>query len=179
MAVPEVPLRTTKFGLVADGDGWFVLNARESRWRDYGPLGVGCNFEGKRPFKQLGININVLDPGESLGLYHRENHQEGFLVLQGECLLVVEGEERPLRTWDFFHCPGGTAHVIIGAGAGPAVVLAVGARGGRKGLAYLAAPASLAHGAGVEEDTTSYVEAYARFPPSKRSPYRDGWLPTL
>jgi uncharacterized cupin superfamily protein len=178
MAVPEARLRATKFGLVPDGDGWFVLNARESRWRDYGPLGVGCNFEGKRPFKQLGINLNVLEPGEPLGLYHRENHQEGFLVLRGECLLVVEGDERPLETWDFFHCPGGTAHVIVGAGVGPAVVLAVGARGGRRGLAYLPAPAALAHGAGVEEETNKYAEAYARFPPPKRSPYREGWLPT-
>jgi uncharacterized cupin superfamily protein len=122
--VPEAPLRSTKYGLVADVDGWFVLNARDSRWRDYGPLGVGCNFEGKRPFRQLGININVLEPGEPLGMYHRENHQENFLVLAGECLLIVEGEERPLKAWDFFHCPGGTAHIIIGAGDGPAVVVA-------------------------------------------------------
>ena len=98
----EAPLRETKFGLVADVDGWFVLNARDSRWRDYGPLGKGCNFEGKRPFRQLGVNLNVLAPGESLGLYHRESRQEGFLVLSGECLLIVEGETRTLRAWDFF-----------------------------------------------------------------------------
>ena len=156
-----------------------MLNARESRWRDYGPLGAGCNFEGKRPFKQLGINLNVLEPGEPLGLYHRENHQEGFLVLAGECLLLVEGEERPLKAWDFFHCPGGTAHVIVGAGDGPAVVLAVGARGGRRGLAYLVEPAALGHGAGVDEETTKFSEAYAHFPPSTRTTYREGWLPTL
>ena len=178
-AVHEASLRATKHGLVPDGDGWFVLNARETRWRDYGPLGAGCNFEGKRPFKQLGINVNVLAPGEPLGLYHRENHQEGFLVLSGECLAIVEGEERPLRAWDFLHCPGGTAHVIVGVGDGPAVVVAVGARGGRKGIAYLVSPAALEHGAGVDEQTTKYAEAYARYPASTRTRYCDGWLPEL
>lgn len=177
--MPEAPLRATKFGLVADLPGWFVLNARESRWRDYGPLGAACNFEGKRPFKQLGINLNVLYPGEPLGMYHRENHQEGFLVLAGECLLVVEGEERLLAAWDFFHCPGGTAHVLVGAGNRPAVVLAVGARGGRKGIVYLVERAALRRDAGVEVETTKSTEAYARFPPSTRSRYRDGWLPDL
>src|SRR3954469_95100 len=114
----EAPLRATKFGLVADVDGWFVLNARESRWRDYGPLGASCDFEGKRPFRQLGFNVNVLEPGQPLGMYHRERHQEAFLVLAGECLLLVEGETRTLRAGDLFHCPGGTAHVIVGAGKG-------------------------------------------------------------
>ena len=178
MAVPEIPLRETKFGLVADGDGWFVLNARESRWRDYGPLGVNCDFEGKRRFKQLGINVNVLEPGQPLGLYHREGRQEGFLVVAGECLLVVEGEERMLRTWDFFHCPGGTAHVLVGAGAGPAVVVAVGARGGRRGLVYLADPVARAHEAAVERETTSWAEAYATLP-SKRARYAERSLPDL
>jgi uncharacterized cupin superfamily protein len=179
MATSEAELRRTKFGLVYDGDGWFVINARESRWRDFGRLGKGCDFEGKRPFKQLGINVNVLAPGESLGLYHRENHQEGFLVLAGECLLIVEGQERPLKTWDFFHCPGGTAHVIVGAGDGPSVVLAVGARGGRRGLTYLVEPVAIAHGAAVEHETTKFREAYAKFFPFPRTPYGAGWLPDL
>jgi uncharacterized cupin superfamily protein len=179
MGIPEAPLRSSRYGLVADVDGWFVVNAREARWRDYGPLGKACDFEGKRRFKQLGINVNVLEPGEALGLYHREDHQEGFLVLAGECLLVVDGEERKLRAWDFFHCPGGTAHVLVGSGDAPAVVLAVGARGARKGVAYLVEPAALAHGAGVERETTKPAEAYARFPASTRSVYGAGWLPDL
>jgi uncharacterized cupin superfamily protein len=178
VAVPEIPLRETTFGLVADGDGWFVINARESRWRDYGRLGVNCDFEGKKRFKQLGINVNVLEPGQPLGLYHREARQEGFLVVAGECLLIVEGEERRLRAWDFFHCPAGTAHVLVGAGDGPAVVVAVGARGGRRGLVYLADPAAHAHGAAVEQETTSWAEAYANLP-SKRARYEGGWLPDL
>jgi uncharacterized cupin superfamily protein len=178
VTVPEAPLRTTRFGLVPDGEGWFVLNAAETRWRDYGRLGVACDFQGKRPFKQLGININVLNPGEPMSMYHRENHQEGFLVLAGECLLIVEGEERLLKAWDFFHCPGGTGHVILGAGNGPAMVLAVGARGGRKGIVYLVDRLAVRRGAGVEAQTTSSAEAYAGLPPSRRSPYRAGWLPS-
>jgi uncharacterized cupin superfamily protein len=178
MAVPEAPRRRTKYGVVADGDGWFVLNARETRWRDYGPLGAACTFEGKRPFKQLGINLNILSPGEPMSMYHRENNQEGFLVLSGQCLLIVEGQKRSLKAWDFFHCPGGTAHAIVGAGDRPAVVLAVGARGGRKGIVYFVNAAALDHDAGVEQETTKSAEAYARFAPSTRSPYRDGWLPS-
>ncbi|HYX84770.1 MAG TPA: cupin domain-containing protein [Gaiellales bacterium] len=177
MAVPEAPLRRTRYGPAPDGPGWFVLNACETRWRDYGPLGFGCSFEGKRPFRELGVNLNVLEPGQSLGLYHRERHQEGFLVLQGACLLIVEGEKRRLESWDFFHCPGGTAHVLIGAGDRPAAVLAVGARGGRRGIAYLASPEAVAHGAGVTTDTTSSTEAYAAYPAPTRTTYQDGWLP--
>jgi uncharacterized cupin superfamily protein len=177
MAVPEASLRTTKHGPVFDGDGWFVINARETRWRDYGPLGAACDFEGKRPFKQLGINLNVLQPGEPMSIYHRESQQEGFLVLAGECLLVVEGEERRLRAWDYFHCPGGTAHVLTGAGDGPSVVLAVGARGGRKGVVYLVDDVAMKHRAGVREETTKSAEAYVGFPGSRRCTYREGWLP--
>ena len=177
MPVPEVPLRETKHGLVADGDGWFVLNARESRWRDTGRFGFFCDFEGKRRFRQLGINLNVLAPGQSIGLYHRERAQEGFLVLAGECLLLVEGEEHPLRTWDFVHCPGGTSHMIVGAGTGPSVVLAVGARGGRKGLVYPVDALARRHGVGVECETTKPQEAYAPFPDFTRCRYQPGWLP--
>ncbi len=174
----EASLRRTKYGQVYDGDGWFVVNARESRWRDTGPLGFYCDFEGKRRFPQLGINLNVLEPGQPMGMYHRENAQEGFLVLAGECLLIVEGKERKLETWDFFHCSPQTEHMIVGAGTEPAVVLAVGARGrGRKGLVYPISEAALAHDAGVEEETTKPAEAYARLPAWRRCTYRDGWLP--
>jgi len=175
--VSEAPLRETRFGLAPDGEGWFVLNARESRWRDWGPLGANCDFEGKRPFRQLGVNINRLLPGQPLGLYHRERHQEGFLVLSGECLLLVEGEEIPLRAWDFFHCPGGIAHIILGAGEGPSLVVAFGARGGRKGLEYLVDGRALRHGVGVEAPTTKSVEAYSRFPHPTRVRCGEDWLP--
>jgi uncharacterized cupin superfamily protein len=154
MPVPEAGLRATRYGLVPDGDGWFVVNARETRWHDTGPLGLYCDFEGKRPFKGFGINVDVLRPGEPMAMYHREQRQEGFLVLAGECLLVVEGEERSLVAWDFFHSPPGTAHVLVGAGEGPAVVVACGARGGRrKGMEYLGrrACARARRGRGAED----------------------------
>jgi quercetin dioxygenase-like cupin family protein len=175
--MPEAPLRETKYGLVADVEGWFVVNAREARWRDSGPFGVYCDFEGKRRFPQLGINISVLEPGQSLGFYHREAGQEGFLVLAGTCVLIVEDEERQLEAWDFFHCPPHTAHMLVGSGDGLAVVLAVGARGlRRKGLVYLPSKAAKKHGVSVTRETTKPAEAYASVPRSKRIAY-GGWLP--
>lgn len=160
-----------------------MLNARDSRWRSEGPLGSYCNFEGKRRFPQLGINISVLGPGEAMGRYHREHAQEGFLVVAGECLLIVEEQERPLRTWDFFHCPGGTEHIIVGASEQPAIVVAVGARGRGVGGGVVYAVSELAarHGASVEHETTNardaYAAIYAELPRSRFVPYREGWLP--
>jgi uncharacterized cupin superfamily protein len=172
----------TKNGLVVDVEGWFVMNARESRWKSEGPLGSYCNFEGKRRFPQLGINISVLEPGEAMGMYHRENAQEGFLVVAGECLLIVEEQERRLTTWDFFHCPGGTEHIIVGAGDEAAVVVAVGARGrGLGGVVYPTSELAARHGASVERETTEAAEAYekiyADLPRSRFVKYRPGWLP--
>jgi uncharacterized cupin superfamily protein len=165
-------------GLVPEGDGWFVVNARDVRWLE-GDLGEYCNFEGPEArFPQLGINLNRMEPGEAMTMYHREDAQEDFLVLAGECVLVVEGEERPLRQWDLFHCPPGVAHAIVGAGDGPSLVLAVGARAGSDGagLVYPADPTAQLHGAGVEQETSSPAEAYARFSFDWR-PYEVGWLP--
>jgi uncharacterized cupin superfamily protein len=178
--VPEAPLRMSRNGLVTDGEGWFVVNARESRWREAGPLGAYCTFEGKRRFPHFGINISVLEPGEAMAMYHRENAQEGFLVLSGECTVVVEGEERRLTTWDFFHCPAGTEHVLVATGEESAVVLAVGGRGrrrGGKGIVYTVCEAAARYGASVERETTKSAEAYAGLPKSRWAPYRDGWLP--
>ncbi len=175
--MPEAPLRETKFGLVADVDGWFVVNARDARWRERERLGRWCDFEGKRPFRQLGFNISVLQPGESIGRYHREAHQEDFLVLSGTCVLVVEGEERELGRWDFFHCPAGTEHMIVGAGEEPCVVVAVGARGGRSGLVYTVSDAAAKRGISVKRETKKPAEAYADLPPSRRIAYESGWLP--
>ena len=181
--VPEARLRATKNGLVQDGQGWFVVNARESRWRDGGPLGVFCTFEGRQRFPQLGITLNVLEPGQPMGMYHRENAQEGFLVVSGECLLIVEGEQRRLIAWDYFHCPSGTEHVLVGSGNARSVVLAVGARGRGVGggVVYRVCAAAARYGASVERETTdtgeAYAKAYAGLPRSKWIPYSDGWLP--
>jgi mannose-6-phosphate isomerase-like protein (cupin superfamily) len=188
--VPEAPLERTEAGLVAAGEGWFVLNARAARWRHRGGRGESLRFEGDAVFPQVGINLVVLEPGQPMAMYHWETDQEDFLVLSGEALLVVEGQERPLRQWDFVHCPAGTKHVIVGAGDTPCAVLAVGARehhttrapgGAMEGAAdwgaYTVDEAALRHGAGVEEETTDPERAYARFPEPEATRYRDGWLP--
>jgi uncharacterized cupin superfamily protein len=181
--VPESPLAPTEHGLVPTGKGWFVLNAREAPWMDRRGRGAYCEFEGfegDADFSQLGINLQRLGPGEPMAMYHYENDQEDFLLLAGEALLIIEGEERPLRAWDFVHCPAGTNHVIVGAGDGPCVVLAVGARDRSTGPdwgAYTVDEAALRHGAGVERETADAEEAYARFPARRRTRYRDGWLP--
>jgi uncharacterized cupin superfamily protein len=180
--VPEAALEQTEHGLVPKGEGWFVLNAREARWSERPGRGSICDFEGETDFPQLGIHLYVLGPGEPMSMYHWEADQEDFLVLAGEALLIVEGEERPLRAWDFVHCPPDTKHVIVGAGDGPCVVLAVGARDRSTGPDWGGYPmdeAALRHGAGVERETTLAEEAYARFP--KRMPvrYRADFLPDL
>jgi uncharacterized cupin superfamily protein len=179
--VAEARLEPTEHGLVPKGDGWFVLNAREARWRHAQGRGAYGMLEGEPEFPQLGIHLVVLGPGEPMAMYHWEADQEDFLVLSGEALLIVEGEERPLRQWDFVHCPPGTNHVIVGAGDSPSLVLATGARGehstGPDWGGYTVDEAALRHGAGVEQETTDEMQAYA--PVRKREPttYREGWLP--
>src|ERR1051326_172229 len=116
-------------GLVPESEGWFVLNARDAPWWHHDTFGASTVFESESaPFPQFGINIQVLQPGEPNCMYHGENAQEDFVVLAGECLLLIEGEERPLRQWDFVHCPPGTEHTIVGGQDGSCVVLGVGAR---------------------------------------------------
>src|SRR6266700_2400545 len=117
--VREAPLEQTEAGLVPQGEGWFVVNAKEARWLEHKAFGSGTTFEGKPEFAQIGINIGVLEPGQPACLYHREDAQEDFLVLFGECLLLVEGEERPLKPWDFVHCPPWTEHVFVAPATGP------------------------------------------------------------
>jgi quercetin dioxygenase-like cupin family protein len=177
--------------------GWFVVNARETTWRRRpgrgysAPLTGLTDEEAQTLFPQLGMQIVVLEPGEPIGMYHWEKDAEGFLVLSGEALLLVEGEERPLRRWDFVHCPPGTKHVIVGAGDGPCVVFAVGAlenhtvgsrvdgtlEGRDDWGAYTVDETARRHGAGVDEETTDAKVAYARFSELEPTRYRDGWLP--
>ncbi len=156
--VPEAKLEN---GVPQDA-GWFVVNARQSRWL-HSELGAYCGFEGEGEahFDQLGVNLNVLPPGVPMAMYHEEPGQEDFLVLRGECLLIVEGAERHLRQWDFVHCPPQTKHVIIGAGTEPALVLGVGARKGQ--ATYPFDETAVRHGAGTEQATDSPAEAYAKY----------------
>lgn len=175
--VGEAKLVATANGLVPEGDGWFVVNAREARWIGSEELGKACTFEGDVRFPEVGINIGVLEPGQPACMYHGEEAQEDFLVLAGECLLLIEGEERRLTAWDFVHCPAWTEHVFVDAGSGPSVVLAVGARGRERGVRYPVANVARPYDASVHEETDNPREAYARFSDLVERPYREGDLP--
>ena len=161
----EAVLEEVEGGLEPTCEGWFVVNVRDAKWMTHHAFGSGCVFESRENahFPELGINISVVQPGQPLCLYHEESAQEDFLVLAGETLLLVNEEERPLRAWDFFHCPAGTEHVIVGAGDGPAIVLAVGARHETETLRYPKSELAARYDASVEEETPNPGEAYARF----------------
>src|SRR3954447_9748703 len=176
----EARLEPTEHGQVPKGDGWFVLNARDARWSAAEGRGAYCIFEGEPEFSQLGMHLVALGPGDTMAMYHWEADQEDFLVLAGEALLIVEGEERPPRAWDFVHTPAKAEHTIVGAGDGPCVIVAVGARVDSVGPDWGAYPvndAALRHNAGVEQETTDPQEAYARFERRGPTRYQDGWLP--
>jgi uncharacterized cupin superfamily protein len=172
--VSEAPLDDFGSGLAPAGDGWFVVNARDAQWltSENGgklPSGSECSFEGREfEFPQFGVRLHVLEPGEPNGLYHSESEQEAFLVLSGECTLLVEGEERLLSQWDFFHSPAGTEHIFVGAGDGPCVILMVGARSEPWQVLYPVSEVAARYGASTEEETSDPQEAYARFEPSRR-----------
>jgi uncharacterized cupin superfamily protein len=174
--VQEAPLERTDAGLVPRGDGWFIVNARQARWRE-GDFGAFTRFEGEPRFARIGVNLSLLWPGQPSCMYHGEDEQENFLVLSGECVLLVEGEERPLRAWDFVHCPPWTEHVFVGAGDGPCLILALGGRTGG-GVIYPSSDLARRHGAGTERETADADEAYAGFREDTDVPYRDGWLPS-
>lgn len=173
--MPEAPLEDKGAGLAPAGDGWFVVNVRDAQWLiseggDQQPSGSECSFESaKAEFTQLGVRLHVLPPGECNGLYHREDKQEDFLVLAGECVLLVEGAERRLHAWDFFHSPPGTDHIFIGAGDEPCVLLMVGARGRDWNVLYPVSELAMRYGASVHEETPDPDTAYVgRFEPSRR-----------
>jgi uncharacterized cupin superfamily protein len=177
--VPEAHLEATDDGLVPTGEGWFILSARDGRWRSWEGLATRLSFEGDMDFPHVGVNLYVLAPGEPIGMYHWEADQEGFLVVAGEALLIVEGIERPLSQWDFFHCPPHTEHIIIGAGDVHCVVLAVGARHHEDDAGwggYTVDETALRHRAGVQTETDDAEVAYARFPERRWTRYRPGWL---
>jgi len=174
--VPEAEYERTESGTVPKGPGWFVLNAQDGVWED-GDFGSFTRFEGPESrFDQLGINIASLQPGQPACLYHGEDNQEDFLVLAGECLLLIEGEERRLKAWDFVHCPAWAEHVFVGAGDGPCTVLAVGARVNRA-VVYPASELAQRHGAGAKQETSQPKEAYAGYADDVKVPFREEWLP--
>ncbi len=175
--VPEATLKETDAGLVPEGDGWFVLNARDAAWWRSDELGQATVFEGKPRFSELGFHVEVLLPGQPNCMYHGESEQEDFLVVSGECIVILEGEERRLEAWDFVHCPPWAEHVFVGAGDGPCVIIMVGRRKGEGGgILYPVNEVALKHGASVHTETRDGDEAYARFPDPERTRCQDGWL---
>jgi uncharacterized cupin superfamily protein len=161
----EARMEPSEYGLVAADDGWFTVNVRDAAWVRSEAFGDACIFEGGPvDFGQIGYTLQVLQPGQPNGMYHREDDQEDFLVLSGECLAIIEGSERALKAWDFVHCPPGTHHIFVGAGDGPCVLFMAGAREHRGSALYTRDEAALKHGAGVETETPHSKEAYAGYP---------------
>jgi uncharacterized cupin superfamily protein len=184
--VPEAKLEDAGAGLVPTSTGWFVLNAREARWFDRAEQGYSVpltghdEYEAETFFPMLGMAIRVVNPGEPTGVYHWETEQEDFLVLSGEALLIVEGQERPLKQWDFVHCPPETRHAFVGAGEEPCVLLCASSRQFQKDGPwgyYCADETAACHNASSPEDTQDNEVADAGFSEPQPTRYRDGLLP--
>jgi uncharacterized cupin superfamily protein len=167
----EAPLRETEGGLAPGDEGWFTVNLRDAAWWRNEAFGISCIFEGESEFPHTGYTLCVLQPGQPNGMYHREDEQEDFLVLAGECVLLVEEQARRLTAWDFAHCPPGTRHIFVGAGDTPCTIFMAGSRTTPgQGLVYPRSDLALARSAGVEQETTSPEEAYAPFPKWRQWP---------
>ncbi len=173
----EATAAETPYGRYITSDGWFVLNLDEA-------LAVSNQEKGgtmfplesrEHPFSGFGAHVMVLQPGQPNALYHSEGAQEGFLVLSGACILIVEEEERELRQWDYVHCPAGTAHVFVGAGEGPCALLMLGSRPDDP-VHFPASPVAHRRGASAPAATDSPEQAYADWP-GEYTPVRMPWPP--
>jgi uncharacterized cupin superfamily protein len=163
----EAKLEETPYGQnPASEEGWFVLNLADAlAMRNEAKGGAFYPLEPRGgPFADFGVNVHVVWPGEPSALYHSEGVREAFLVLSGECTLIVEERERQFRRWDFFHCPAGTHHIFVGAGAGPCAILMIGARAEVEQLHYPVSELAAKHGASAAQETPNPEEAYADWP---------------
>ena len=170
----EAKIEETEVGRVPVDDGWYILNLSEIRWATVPSGGTWCGFGSpSHPSDRLGIGIHILWPGEAPGFYHEEDDLEGFLVLSGECIAIVEGEERRMGPWDYLHSPPGTRHITVGAGDGPCALLMVGTRSHGDRTRYIPDPVAARHGAAVEVESSSAREVYRDRPPivPARSPW--------
>ena len=177
-APDEARLEETEHGTAVASEGWFVLNVADVRWMGHELGGRWTDFDPiDSHFADYGIGIHVVQPGQPNGKYHAENVQEDFLVLSGECICLIEGEERRLKAWDFVHCPPGTRHIFVGAGNGPCAILMVGTRSKDKTLHYPVDELAARHGASTPEETSSPREAYSDWPGPYES-MRADWPPS-
>ncbi len=163
----EARIDETEQGRLPVGEGWFILNLGEMPWETVPGFGVWRDVDWARASgdtPSVGVHIHVLQPGETNGYYHAEAAEEGFIVLSGECLAVVEGQERPMRQWDYLHSPPGTAHATIGAGDRPCAILMFGSPDPRRKVEWIADEIAARHGASVERATSDSGEAYGHLP---------------
>jgi uncharacterized cupin superfamily protein len=174
--VSEAGAEETPYGRYITSEGWFVLNLADAlAARNEQKGGAVYPLESREaPFGDIGVHVTVLWPGDPNGLYHSESGQEGFLVLSGECTLIVEEQERPLRQWDYFHCPPGTRHIFVGAGDGPCAILMLGLRPDPERLHYPVSEVAAKYGASAAKETDEPDEAYADWPGEYR-PVRLPW----
>ena len=164
----EARIERTNYGLTPRSEGWFIVNAAKAEWYGNDKFGRVCAFQGERRCPGPGVNIHVLQPGKPACLYHEESEPEAFLVLSGECLLLVENEERKLTAWDYFHCPPGTRHVFVGAGDGPCAIVMIGRRALDWSVLYPENDLAWDHGASAVKDTPEPREAYGGSPEWKK-----------
>jgi uncharacterized cupin superfamily protein len=153
----EAQMEKTDAGLQPVSDGWFVVNVADTLGETRQQGSVTASFETEQiSFPHFGMNVCVLEDGVPNCLYHRESHQEAFLVLDGEPRLLVEGEERQLKKWDFFYCAPGTTHVFVG----PGVVLMAGNRDGKEEVHYPVDELARKYGASAVAPSDDPKEAY-------------------
>jgi uncharacterized cupin superfamily protein len=183
----EAKLEETGAGLAPRTAGWFVMNVRDARWWDKPGQGASCpltgddEYEAETFFPMLGMAVRVMQPGDVATTYHWETEAEDFLVLHGEAIAILEGEERRLKQWDFVHCPPETRHAFVGAGEGPCVLLCASSRQFQKDGPwgyYCHDELAERYNAASPEDTQDGSIAYARFEDPTATRFREGWLPS-
>jgi uncharacterized cupin superfamily protein len=158
-------------------DAPLIVNLADAPALGHSKRATIIDFEpAEDPFPDTGVNVQILRPGQPNGRFHFEPVQEDFLVLYGECLLILEDEERPLRQWDFFHCPAGLAHIFVGAGEGPCAVLMIGSRRSES-ASYPVSQLAAKYGASVSEPTDDPAVAYADWRREPWRPVQNPWSP--
>ena len=162
--ITEARLERLASGLAPVTPGWFIVNTADAAWTNNECYGGVCIFESDNVVLQgrpdltayekphAGFTIRVVPPGKPSALYHAESVQEDFLILLGECTLIIEDQERHLRAWDFVHCPPMTSHAFVATETGPCVILATGNRSDDLELVSRRSEAALRYDAGTEVD---------------------------